>query len=109
MDNNDEYDEGLDPLADIRQKELEDMIFDEAINNSYKLLLREITLDDMLETKFDENLTAILAYNPEQGPLLTELETMIDYYIGLEEYSRCAKLRDIMYDHFPDSKLKGGD
>jgi|TARA_R110000796_G_scaffold38476_10_gene96795 hypothetical protein len=104
-DNDNEYDEGRDPLADIKQKEIDDMIFDEAISNSYKLLLKEITLDDMIETKFDENLTAILAYNPEQGPLLTELETMINYYVEREEYDRCVKLRDLMYENFPDSKL----
>jgi hypothetical protein len=105
MSDDDKYDEGRDPLADIKQKEIDDMMFDEAINNSYKLLLKEITLDDMIETKFDENLTAILAYNPEQGPLLIELETMINYYVEREEYDRCAKLRDLMYENFPDSKL----
>tara|TARA_R110002073_G_scaffold336019_1_gene529907 strand:- start:3276 stop:3599 length:324 start_codon:yes stop_codon:yes gene_type:complete len=105
MSDDDKYDEGRDPLADIKQKEIDAMMFDEAINNSYKLLLKEITLDDMIETKFDENLTAILAYNPEQGPLLIELETMINYYVEREEYDRCAKLRDLMYENFPDSKL----
>jgi hypothetical protein len=57
----------------------------------------------MLDNKFDENLTAVLAFDPEEGPMLYELENMLHYYVDNEEYECCVKIRDIMHEKFPET------
>jgi hypothetical protein len=104
-DEYDDYDEGMDPMQEIKRKERDEIILADAFSNSYRILTNEMTFNDMLDNKFDENLTAVLAFDPEEGPMLYELENMLCYYIDAEEYERCAKIRDIMYDKFPDSAL----
>ena len=42
-----------------------------------------------------------MAFDPDSGPLQTELEGMIAWYIESEEYERCAMLRDILEEKFP--------
>ena len=101
----DDYEDSIDPIQEIRQREIDKEILADAFSNSYKILTKEITFDDMLDNKFNDNLTAVLAFDPEEGPRLYELENMIDYYVEIEEYERCIKLRTIMHDKFPDSIL----
>mgnify|MGYP003646292450 CR=1 FL=1 len=100
------YGEDQNPLENIKQEELNKKMLDSAYNNSYKLLLKEMTLENIIDSELLLNLTAILTYNPNEGPLLVELENMINYYVDREDYNKCIKLRDLMYDLFPDSRIK---
>ena len=71
----DDYEDSIDPIQEIRQREIDKEILADAFSNS------------------------------EEGPRLYELENMINYYVEIEEYERCIKLRSIMHDKFPDSIL----
>ena len=75
----------------------------DAFDNSYKLLIKAISFDEMIEDKYRNDLDAVLAFDPELGPALSELENMIDFYIQEEDYEKCANLRDIMHIKFPKS------
>ena len=100
MDNNDASD---DFMKEIRKAELQDEILADAFDSSYKLLIKAISFDEMIEDKYRNDLDAVLAFDPELGPALSELENMIDFYIQEEDYEKCANLRDIMHIKFPQS------
>ena len=100
MDNNDASD---DFMKEIRKAELQGEILADAFDNSYKLLIKAISFDEMIEDKYRNDLDAVLAFDPELGPALSELENMIDFYIQEEDYEKCANLRDIMHIKFPQS------
>ena len=102
MDNNDASDESFDPMKEIRKAELQEILAD-AFDNSYRLLIKAISFDEMIEDKYRNDLEAVLAFDPELGPALSELENMIDFYIGEEDYEKCANLRDIMHVKYPES------
>ena len=101
----DDYEESDDPMQEIKQREIDELILADAFKNSYMILTQEISFDEMLDSKFKKSLSAVLAFDPEAGPLLYELENMIEFYIDSEEYERCSKIRDIMHEKFPNSIL----
>ena len=63
--------------------ELQEEILADAFDNSYRLLIKAISFDEMIEDKYRNDLDAVLAFDPELGPALSELENMIDFYIEL--------------------------
>ena len=44
-----------------------------------------------------------MAYDPDNGPKLEELENMIAYFVEEEDYEKCAALRDIMFKAYPET------
>lgn len=116
MGKNEEYEEGSDPLWDVKQKQMDALLLDRAFSNSYKLLTKQMSFDDMIDganvsygdfdDQFDEKILAILIYDPEEGPKLYQLKDMINYYIEREEYEKCTKIREIMNKEFPETILK---
>jgi hypothetical protein len=94
-----------DPMHEIEKQLKDELVLAEAFSNSYRLLIEEITFDEMLDWDVDKEYIAVLTYDPDEGPTLDELEAMIEYYIESEEYERCTRIRDIMFKMFPESKL----
>tara|TARA_R100000951_G_C2573412_1_gene159532 strand:+ start:214 stop:540 length:327 start_codon:yes stop_codon:yes gene_type:complete len=90
-----------DPMEDIKRKEAELDQVNLAYDNSYKVLTGEIDFHTLLEDSFKDGDSALMAFDPDSGPLQTELEGMIAWYIESEEYERCAMLRDILEEKFP--------
>jgi len=101
MDNYNDDEEGMDPLDEIKQLELEELLVEEAFDNSYRLLIESISFEDLLGSNTKRDISTLLIYDPDEGPELDELEAMLDYYIDDEEYERCAKIRDIIDEMFP--------
>jgi hypothetical protein len=67
-------------------------IIDEAINNTYKILFEDWTIDELLEIGAKHFLI---------NPALTEipkdiLETMMLYYEEEERYERCQKIKEVL-------------
>ena len=96
---NEEYD----PLKEIKKLKMQEQLVANAFNNSYRILNNEITFDEMLDDSFTKDLDAVLAFDPELGPALIELESMIDFYIAEEDYEKCINLRNIMHNKYPES------
>ena len=81
-DDNQKEDSGL---TEIEQMQLDAVLLETAYEN------------------FKHGHEAVLAFDPDEGPELTEFENMIAFYIETEEYERCAKIRDIMLNSYPQS------
>jgi hypothetical protein len=75
---------------------LEDLeMYEKAMENAYRLITKEKTLDDIYED-FEKDGTDQfhLPFNPleEDGRSPDIIDMVIEYYTGLEEYEKCAKL-----------------
>jgi hypothetical protein len=92
-----------DGLSDIQQMQLDAIILDTAYNNAWMLLTGEITFEELISTQFSEGKELVMAYDPENGPKLEELENMIAYFVEEEDYEKCAALRDIMFKAYPET------
>jgi len=98
-----EEEKNKDPLDDIYQKQIEEEMVNIAYDNSYKILSGEMTFDSLLECDYIDGDSALMGFDPEYGPLQSELENMIEWYIDSEEYERCAKLHEILISKYPKS------
>ena len=91
------------PLDDIYQREVELEMVNTAYINSYRVLIGEITFDNLIHDSFKEGNTALMAFDPDNGPMLEELKSMIEWYEDSEEYEKCMKLKNIMNIEFPET------
>ncbi|MBC8399635.1 MAG: hypothetical protein H8E16_21440 [Flavobacteriales bacterium] len=67
-------------------------MIDIAMNNAYDALIGDKTIMDIVS---DETNELIFVPDPELSD--TELgEDLLEYFIGTEEYEKCADIRDIM-------------
>jgi hypothetical protein len=83
-------------LNEIEQIQAEAIMLDTAFNNSYLILTNQITFSELLGRRFDTGEDAVMAHDPEVGPKKDELLNMLDHYVELEEYERCAKIKQIL-------------
>ncbi|MEK6263689.1 MAG: hypothetical protein N2B06_02815 [Clostridium sp.] len=94
-------------ISEIEQMQLDAILLDTAYNNAWMILSGEITFQELISNQFKNGGEVIMAYDPEEGPTLVELENIIDFYISEENYQRCASLRDIMHIKYPESINQG--
>ncbi len=78
-------------------KELGYEELDIAMNNGYHILIGDITIDDLIDGKKEH---VFLSFDPdeiktEEGWALT-INRMIEYFIEVEEYEKCAELKKII-------------
>ncbi len=63
------------------------------INNTYRLLSGESTLEDIVESMVDQNEDPIFLMEPGKEPTdIFLLDIMIEYFEDLEEYEKCGTL-----------------
>ena len=65
-----------------------DNFINNGIINSYKLIVGEKTMDEIVE----KSKLPIFFISPEENYDNDDLDTMIDYFITTEEYEKCAVL-----------------
>jgi hypothetical protein len=71
-----------------------DLLKDEAFEMTYQIVIGDMSVEMLLNKKP----TASLLYNPfdlTNKDFLILLDDLLEYYIDIEEYLKCAKLRDI--------------
>lgn len=71
-----------------------DPAMEKAFENTYRLVTGELEILDLVASQPDMT----LLYDPsvvDDDKVISVLENLMDYYIDLEEYDRCAKLRDL--------------
>ena len=61
------------------------------IENSYRLIVGEKTMDELIE----KSKIPIFFIHPEENYDNEDLDTMIDYFISTEEYEKCAILNKL--------------
>ena len=67
---------------------MSDKFIETGIVNSYKLIVGEKTMDEIVE----KTELPIFFINPEEDYDNQDLDTMIDYFITTEEYENCSVL-----------------
>ena len=65
-----------------------DNFINNSIINSYKLIVGEKTIDEIVE----KSKLPIFFINPEEDYDNEDLDTMIEYFISTEEYEKCSEL-----------------
>jgi|TARA_R110000824_G_scaffold132871_2_gene295418 hypothetical protein len=65
-----------------------DNFINTGIINSYKLIVGEKTMDEIVK----KSKLPIFFINPEENYDNDDLDTMIDYFVTTEEYEKCAIL-----------------
>tara|TARA_R110002020_G_scaffold451597_1_gene665585 strand:+ start:1374 stop:1787 length:414 start_codon:yes stop_codon:yes gene_type:complete len=94
--------ENYDKLNETQQWEAEALIMDRAFRNSFLIVTKKKTFEEVMKKKDG----ALLAHNPDEGITDYELENMMTYFIEEEEYEKCSKIRDIMTEREIDEELK---
>ena len=97
-----EYDEGL---TEQEKAEFEKVLLEKAYDNTYRMLTEKITLDELMDEKSILGMAALLAYDPEEGIRKHELVGTIEYYIDIEEYEKCATLKKILNEKYPETVI----
>ena len=97
---NNENNDGLLPeLSESEKYEMEQRMIEKAFENSYKVITKRITFEDLMDTKTKFGQRAILIYDPSEGWDDLVLEDLIDYFEEYEEYEKCAELKKILDDY----------
>jgi hypothetical protein len=98
-----ENEDHKDPEMSIEEKmEYENYIVEQAFENSYQVLTKKSTFEDLLDQREKYGVKAIMIYNPEEDPEEDVYDDIIHYYEDLEEYERCAELLSIKQKVFED-------
>ncbi len=99
-DNESEKENGL---TEMEQLQLDQILLDTAFDNSYLVLTGQVTFTELIAKRFDVGHEAVMAYDPDDGPTQEQLENIIYHYIDLEAYERCAKIKKIMNETYPET------
>ena len=82
----------------MTKQEMREMLgaeFTEGYNNSFDLLTRKATIDDIINrTPVDSHVFFITSPEELRAPWV--IEEMIEYFIETEEYEKCAELKKIL-------------
>jgi hypothetical protein len=98
-DNFDDMDGALfDGLSEIEQMEREEELIALAFNNSYSIITKEVTFDELLirNDSTVEGVTTV-AHDIEDGPTKADLENIIIFFQEREEYEKCAVLHKMLH------------
>ena len=71
-------------------------LYNEAMENAYLIITKKISLDNMCDL-IDNNHEFPLPFNPLDtlGGTPEVIDLVIEYYISIEEYEKCAELTKI--------------
>lgn len=99
-ENFDEWDGALfDGLSEIEKLEKEEEVLNMAFNNSYDIITKSVTFEELLEKNhfdpYGEGYTTV-AHDVESGPSLHDLQNIILYFQEKEEYEKCAVIHKML-------------
>jgi hypothetical protein len=86
--------ENYDKLDEYQQREAEQLIMDKAFRNSFLIVSKKKSFDEVMKSKNG----ALLAHDPEAGITDYEVENMMQHFVDEEEYEKCATIRDLYPD-----------
>ncbi len=103
----DNYEDQEESGLTLAQKlELEDLIVQTAFNNSFNVITKRKTFEEILNGKKINGASAIMAHNPDEEMPIESLENMMAYFVETEDYEKCAEIRDIITMKEIDNELK---
>ena len=83
-------------LTEGERIEMENMIMEQAFENSYKIITKKTTFEELMNVKSAFGQKAILIYDPSEGWDDDVLIDLIQYFEDEEEYEKCAELKKIL-------------
>lgn len=83
--------ENYDKLDEYQQREAEQLIMDKAFRNSFLIVSKKKSFDEVMKSKNG----ALLAHDPATGITDYEIENMMQHFVDEEEYEKCATIRDL--------------
>ena len=85
-------------LTEGERIEMENMIMEQAFENSYKIITKKMTFEELATKKTLPSLEAhtILVYDPTEEPDTEVIEDLILHFEDREEYEKCAELKRIL-------------
>ena len=86
----------LSELPEGERIEMENEIMDAAFENSYKLVTKRTTFENLTKLKGLTPTSSILLYDPTEGFDIEVLEDLIWHFEDREEYEKCAELKKIL-------------
>ena len=101
----DEFFNGGD-LSDYEKEVIEKKMLENAFENSYRIITKRITFDDLIKDLSEGTITAALtAHDPDQDPPKIILENMISHFSSeeYEEYEKCVELKKELNRLYPET------
>jgi hypothetical protein len=68
----------------------DDELYEESMNNAYFIVIGELTFNDLLEYN-----GCSLPFSPKEDIDEETINDMINYFVSIEEYEKCHKLKTI--------------
>tara|TARA_R100000152_G_C6741225_1_gene164997 strand:- start:79 stop:381 length:303 start_codon:yes stop_codon:yes gene_type:complete len=99
MNDKEHNEENLPELSEAEKYEMEQMMVQKAFENSYKVVTKKMTFEELLNVKSAFGQQAILIYDPSEGWDEQVVEDLIYYFEDEEEYEKCAELKKILDNH----------
>jgi hypothetical protein len=93
-------------LSDHEKDMVEKKIIEDAFENSYRVITKKTTFDDLMDSVSTGNLSsALMAHNPEENPKKEILENMILHFSSeeYEEYDKCVELKSELNRLYPET------
>ena len=94
----DNFEENLwDSLGDIEKAEVAEKMLEKAYDNSFKIITKELTFDELLDNDMANNVEyTLVMHDVEAGFNKEIIEAMIDWYVESEDYEKCAILHEMI-------------
>jgi hypothetical protein len=99
MSDQENNEERLPELSEAEKYEMEQIMIQKAFENSYKVITKKTTFEELMTLKGAFGQRAVLIYDPSEGWDELVLEDMIHYFEDEEEYEKCAELKKILDDY----------
>jgi hypothetical protein len=96
MSDQEHNEERLPELSEAEKYEMEQMMVQKAFENSYKVVTKKTTFEELMNVKSAFGQQAILIYDPGDGWDEQVVEDLIHYFEDEEEYEKCAELKKIL-------------
>jgi hypothetical protein len=100
MNDKENNEDNLPELSEAEKYEMEQMMIEKAFDNSYLVLTKKTTFEELFEKKSKFGMRAVMMFDPGEEPDEDLFDDVIYYYEDLEEYERCAELLKIKKKKF---------
>lgn len=84
--------ENYDNLSEHEQSLLEYELLNRAFHNSFEILTKRKTMRDIVK----ESGGLLLSHDPYKELNAKDMRNMMDYFIEIEDYEKCAEIRDLV-------------
>ena len=86
-----------DSLGINDKAEIADKMLEKAYDNSFKIITKELTFDELLDNDIANNVEyTVVMHDIDEGFNKETIQAMIDWYVQSEQYEKCATLHEMI-------------